>query len=94
VTKLAGVFEAADALVDLNLWSIAKRTAAYRDQLARCCLGVQGVLLPGKRRRPTVSASYIYRLHASPAPEIDIGTFRQSAIVLVSDDLLGFHFDF
>ena len=56
-------------------------------------LGVQGVLLPGKRRRPTVSASYIYRLHASPAPEIDIGTFRQSAIVLVSDDLLGFHFD-
>ena len=56
-------------------------------------LGVQGVLLPGERRRPTVSVSYIYRLHASPAPEIDIGTFRQSAIVLVSDDLLGFHFD-
>jgi hypothetical protein len=56
-------------------------------------LGVQGVLLPGKRRQPTVSVSYIYRLHASPAPEIDIGTFHQSAIVLLSDDLLGFHFD-
>ena len=56
-------------------------------------LGVQGVLLPGERRRPTVSVSYIYRLYASPAPEIDIGTFHQSAIVLVSDDLLGFHFD-
>src|SRR5258708_21488581 len=53
-------------------------------------LGVQGVLLPGERRRPTVSVSYIYRLHASPAPEIDIGTFRQSAIVLLSDYLLGF----
>jgi len=56
-------------------------------------LGVQGVLLPGERRRPTVSVSYIYRLYANPAPEIDIGTFHQSAIVLVSDDLLGFHFD-
>ena len=56
-------------------------------------LGVQGVLLPGEGRRPTVSASYIYRLHESPAPELDIGTFRQSAIVLISDDLLGFHFD-
>lgn len=56
-------------------------------------LGVQGVLLPGEKMRPTVSVSYIHRLYASPAPEIDIGTFHQSAIVLVSDDLLGFHFD-
>ncbi len=38
-------------------------------------LGVQRVLLPGERRRPTISVSYIYRLYASPAPEIDMAFF-------------------
>ncbi len=56
-------------------------------------VGVQGVAITGEGSRPTVSASYIRRLYASPAPELDIGTFRQGIILLVSDDLLGFHFD-
>jgi len=56
-------------------------------------LGVQGVLLPGAESRPAISVSYIRRLHASAAPELDIGTFRQSATVLVSDNLRGFHVD-
>jgi len=55
--------------------------------------GFQAVVLPGEGRQPTVSLSYIRRLYASPAPEIDIGTFRNSALILVSDDLAGFHFD-
>ncbi len=55
--------------------------------------GAQGVLLPGKGKRPTISLSYFRRLHASPAPEVDIGTFRQNGIFLVSGDLWGFHFD-
>jgi hypothetical protein len=54
---------------------------------------VQTVLLKGEEYRPTISASYIRRLYESPAPEIDIGTFRQSALLLVSDDMGGFHFD-
>jgi hypothetical protein len=32
-------------------------------------------------------------LYASPPPEIDIGTFRNGALILVSDYLAGFHFD-
>ena len=55
--------------------------------------GVQGVLFAGKGAHPTISASYIRRQYVSPAPELDIGTFRQSAIILVSGDLSGFHFD-
>ena len=55
--------------------------------------GLQGVVLAGEGSKPTVSLSYIRRLYESPAPEIDIGTFRQSALFLVSDDLGGFHFD-
>jgi hypothetical protein len=55
--------------------------------------GIQGVLLPGKDKRPTISMSYIRRLHASPAPELDLGTYHQGGMVLISTDLGGFHFD-
>jgi hypothetical protein len=55
--------------------------------------GLQAVVLPGEGHKPTVSLSYIRRLYESPAPEIDIGTFRNSALILLSDDFGGFHFD-
>jgi hypothetical protein len=55
--------------------------------------GLQGVVIAGKGARPTVSVSYIRRLHESPAPEVDIGTFRQSALILCSGDLGRFHAD-
>jgi hypothetical protein len=55
--------------------------------------GMQGVILLGKGNRPTISGQYLRRLYASPAPELDLGTFVQSGAVLMSDDLAGFHFD-
>jgi hypothetical protein len=55
--------------------------------------GVQAIVLPGEGHTPTVSLSYIRRLYESPAPEVDIGTFRQSALFLLSEDFGGFHFD-
>jgi hypothetical protein len=55
--------------------------------------GVQTLLHRGEGSRPTVSISYLRRLYASPAPELDIGTNRQSALLLVSFDVRKFHFD-
>jgi hypothetical protein len=55
--------------------------------------GFQAMVLHGEEHKPTVSLSYIRRLYASPAPELDIGTFKNSALILVSDDLAGFHID-
>jgi hypothetical protein len=55
--------------------------------------GMQGVLFSGGESKPAVSVSYIRRLHASVAPELDIGTFRQSGSILLSGDLHGFHVD-
>jgi hypothetical protein len=92
VTKLA-VSSRLQALLLIEPLVHSQTDGSTENHVGEVFLGVQGVLLPGERRRPTVSVSYIYRLHASPAPEIDIGTFRENAIVLVSDDLLGFHFD-
>jgi hypothetical protein len=56
-------------------------------------VGAQAVLVPGSGARPTIAVSYIRRLYESPAPELDLGTFRESGTLLVSDDLEGFHFD-
>jgi len=55
--------------------------------------GVQSVLFVGDESRPTVSISYVRRVHTSVAPELDVGTFRQSTSILLSEDVRGFHFD-
>jgi len=55
--------------------------------------GLQAVLLPGTETRPTVSVSYFRRVWAGTAPDLDIGSNRQSAIFLVSTDILKFHVD-
>jgi hypothetical protein len=55
--------------------------------------GMQSALFVGGQSRPTVSISYVRRVHTSVAPELDVGTFRQSASILLSEDLHGFRFD-
>lgn len=66
------------------------RTAVHEGEVFA---GVQSVLSAGGQSRPTVSISYVRRVHTSVAPELDVGTFRQSTSILLSDDLHGFHFD-
>jgi hypothetical protein len=56
-------------------------------------LGAQAILVPPKDWRPTISVSYVRRLYESPAPELDLGTFRQSGTILLSNDAFGFHYD-
>jgi hypothetical protein len=56
-------------------------------------VGFQTVLKHGEGVRPTISVSYFRRLYASPAPELDIGTNRQSALLLISFDIKKFHVD-
>lgn len=55
--------------------------------------GLQAVVQHGEGSRPTISVSYFRRLYASPAPELDTGTNRQSALLLVSFDVKKFHVD-
>jgi hypothetical protein len=56
-------------------------------------LGAQAVVIPADGARPTIAVSYIRRLYESPAPELDLGTFRQSGTLLLSNDIGGFHYD-
>ena len=66
------------------------RTAVHEGEVFA---GAQSVLFVGDQSRPTVSISYVRRIHSSVAPELDVGTFRQSTSILLSEDLHGFHFD-
>lgn len=56
-------------------------------------LGLQAVLVPGTERRPTIAVSYFRRVFTGTAPDLDIGGNRQSALLLASTDLVGFHVD-
>jgi len=56
-------------------------------------VGGHAILVPGHGTTPTISMSYVRRLYASPVPELDVGTFRQSGLLLLSEDFAGFHFD-
>lgn len=55
--------------------------------------GVQAVALPGQGKRPTFSLSYFKHVYAGSAPDVDFGTPEHSLLLLISDDLFGFHFD-
>lgn len=56
-------------------------------------LGVQGVLVKEKGRRPTIALGYLRRVRAGSSPDLDIGSFSQSGVLLLSGDLGDFHYD-
>jgi hypothetical protein len=56
-------------------------------------LGIQGVLHQGEGPRPTVALSYFRRVYGGDTPDLDIGSARNSALLLVSADVKGFHYD-
>ncbi|MGC2696332.1 MAG: transporter [Candidatus Angelobacter sp.] len=55
--------------------------------------GLQAVLIPGNERRPTLSISYFRRIFSGTAPDLDIGSNRQAALLLLSTDIGKFHID-
>jgi hypothetical protein len=56
-------------------------------------LGIQGIIHHGEGVNPTVAMSYFGRVYSGDAPDLDIGSFRNSAILLVGADVKGFHYD-
>src|SRR6185437_15220718 len=56
-------------------------------------LGAQAVLFSGNERRPTISISYFRTVYDGTAPDLDIGSSRNSAIVLFSADIRKWHID-
>lgn len=60
---------------------------------AEVFLGAQAMLFQGEGAKPTISISYFRRVYDGGAPEIDIGSSRNSVTLLASADVKGFHYD-
>jgi hypothetical protein len=56
-------------------------------------VGVQALAFRGRGFAPAVAFAYQRRVRGGTAPDIDIGGFSQSAILLVSGDIGAFHYD-
>jgi hypothetical protein len=56
-------------------------------------LGVQGVVHQGEGAHPTIALSYFRRVYDGGTPDLDIGSARNSALLLASADVKGFHYD-
>jgi len=56
-------------------------------------LGAQAVLYPGEGTKPTISVSYFHSVYGGSAPDIDIGSSRNSVLLLGSGDVQKFHYD-
>lgn len=92
VTKLAVL-----PRVELFLQSEPLTISGFQGQTAvhegEVFAGAQALLYSSGESRPALAISYTWRIHASVAPELDIGTFRQSTAILFSENLHGFHID-
>ena len=56
-------------------------------------LGLQGVLHQGEGAHPTIAVSYFRSIYGGNTPDLDIGSARNSVLVLASADVKGFHYD-
>jgi hypothetical protein len=55
--------------------------------------GVQGLFVKEAGLIPTMAVGYVRRVRAGSTPDIDIGGFSQSALVLISGNLGSLHYD-
>ncbi len=61
--------------------------------VAELFLGAQAVVSPGEGAKPTLAVSYFHRVYDGGAPEFDFGSPANSALLLASADVKGFHYD-
>jgi hypothetical protein len=92
VTKLT-VHPRLELLVQSEPWVHTGLGREQKTNSGDVFLGLQGVVLPGNEKRPTIAVSYVRHVYAGSAPDIDIGTPEHGLLLLVSADLHGFHFD-
>lgn len=56
-------------------------------------LGLQGLIHHGSGSNPTVALSYFNRVYEGNSPNLDVGSANNSAVLLISADTKGFHYD-
>lgn len=92
VTKLT-VHPRLELLLQSAPFSASSSGAGEENHPGDVLAGAQLVMRQGEGARPTIAASYLGRVYAGSAPDLDIGSARQELLLLASMDVRTFHFD-
>lgn len=82
-----------ELLVESGPFAHSRTGGRTTNDLGDTFLGVQALVHQGEGARPSVAVSYFGRVYAGTAPGLDIGSARNSLLLLVSADVKGFHYD-
>jgi Putative MetA-pathway of phenol degradation len=67
--------------------------ALSRTDAGDLLVGFQALMVKGKDRQPSIAVGFQQRVRSGTAPDLDIGSFSRTGLVLISGDLGGFHYD-
>jgi hypothetical protein len=92
VTKLT-VFPRLQFLVSAGPFAHSEINGQTTNAAGGVSLGAQAVLYKGEGAKPTISASYFRSVYDGDSPDLDIGSAKNSVVLLASADVKGFHYD-
>lgn len=87
VSRRLEFIEASEPLVHYTVSGITANGTA------EVFLGAQVVLMHGEGAKPTLAVSYSLRAYDGGAPDLDVGSPRNSSVFYASADVKGFHYD-
>jgi hypothetical protein len=82
-----------ELLAGIEPVAYSRRGGQSSNDAGAVSLGAQAVVYPGEGAMPTISASYFHSVYGGSAPDLDIGSSRNSVLLLGSGDLKKFHYD-
>jgi hypothetical protein len=71
----------------------SRRGGQSSNDVGGVSLGAQAVLYPGEGEKPTIAVSYFHSVYGGNAPDLDLGSSTNSALLLASADVKKFHYD-
>ena len=74
-------------------WSTNVGPSATSAYVGGISAGAQALVVPGRGPKPSVAVGFFQTAFAGSAPDLDIGSARQSVLALFSADLGAFHVD-
>ena len=80
-------------LVGANPFAHSRVNSQIENGAGGVSLGVQGVVHQGEGAKPTIALSYFRSVYSGDTPDLDIGSAGNSALLLLSADVEGFHYD-
>jgi hypothetical protein len=87
------LFQRLELLVSDNPFARSRMGDQLSNGSGGVSLGAQGIAYKGEGARPTVSLSYFREVYDGNTPDLDIGSAKNSALLLLSADVKGFHYD-